>query len=60
MTIGQTSMIFSEIQFQDENIINVESTKDTLKKLEARKRLCDVHLPKWFQFLEDLLIENRE
>ena len=29
------SMIFSEIQFQDENIINVKSTKDTLKKLSS-------------------------
>jgi len=47
---------------QDINyIISISSReKDTLKKLEARKRLSDVHLPKWFQFLEDLLIENRD
>ena len=34
--------------------------KNSEKKLLARKRLMKVHLPKWFQFLENLLIENND
>ena len=42
----KASMIFSEIQFQDENIINVESTKDTLKKLSSE----------WIKFFDKPII----
>ncbi len=34
--------------------------KNPEKKLLARERLAKLHLPKWFQFLENLLIENKE
>ncbi len=34
--------------------------KNPEKKLLARERLTKLHLPKWFQFLETLLIENKE
>ena len=34
--------------------------KNPEKKLLARERLTKLHLPKWFQFLENLLIENNE
>ena len=34
--------------------------KNPEKKLLARERLTKLHLPKWFQFLENLLIENKE
>ena len=34
--------------------------KNSEKKLLARERLTKVHLPKQFQFLENLLIENNE
>ena len=33
--------------------------KDLSRKLKARKRLSEIHLPKWFQFLENLLIANQ-
>ena len=33
--------------------------KDPIKKKLAREKLSQIHLPKWFQFLEDLLIENK-
>ena len=32
--------------------------KDKNKKIELRKRLSTIHLPKWFHFLENLLIAN--
>ena len=47
---------------QDINYIVTLSghNKDHEKKKIARERLTKVHLPKWFQFLENLLIENNE
>tara|TARA_B100000700_G_scaffold316485_1_gene406141 strand:+ start:114 stop:770 length:657 start_codon:yes stop_codon:yes gene_type:complete len=34
--------------------------KNKDKKIEARKKLADIHLPRWLQYLENLLIENNE
>ena len=47
---------------QDINyIVSISGREKNLeKKLLARERLTKVHLPKWFQFLENLLIENNE
>ena len=35
-----------------------ERIESNVKKL-AREKFSQIHLPKWFQFLEDLLIENK-
>ena len=47
---------------QDINyIVSISGREKNLeKKILARERLTQVHLPKWFQFLENLLIENNE
>ena len=47
---------------QDINYIVTLSSrdKDSNKKKAARERLSKVHLPRWFQFLENLLNENNE
>ena len=47
---------------QDINyIVTISSrNKDSDKKKVARDRLSKVHLPRWFQFLENLLIDNNE
>ncbi len=47
---------------QDINYIITISGRDKNpdKKIEARKRLTTIHLPKWFQFLENLLNENSQ
>lgn len=47
---------------QDINYIITLSGKDKKKEVRkiTRERLVNVHLPKWFQFLENLLIENKE
>ena len=47
---------------QDINyIVSISGREKNLeKKILARERLTKVHLPKWFQFLENLLIENNE
>ncbi len=34
--------------------------KNKDKKIEARKKLANIHLPRWFQYLENILIENNE
>ena len=47
---------------QDINyIVSISGREKNLeKKILAREKLTKVHLPKWFQFLEKLLIENNE